>query len=336
MRIVNAMFAQGRGGIEQASVDYGEALTLAGHEVLALVHPGSWAEEAQAPGVTVRAISNRGSWDLFASERIKRAMKAFGADAAIGHGNRAVTLLRRAARGARPPVIGVAHNYSIRRFEGLRAAFGVTDDLTTLLAELGVEKAFTIPNMIRLTEARPRRAWRAPPVIGAMGRFVAKKGFADFVEALALLKARGVAFEAVLGGGGEEEASLRALAAERGVDVRFIGWVEDKAAFFDSIDVFVLPSLHEPFGIVLLEAFAHGVPAVAAETEGPHEIVQDGEALLVPPGEPAALANALAALLADPARAAEMAVKARAAAEARYALPVVSARLDAALREIVG
>src|SRR5690606_14555844 len=134
----------------------------------------------------------------------------------------------------------------------------------------------------------------------------------------------------------EDEASLRALAEARGVTLRFAGWVEDKAAFFDAIDLFVLPSLHEPFGIVLLEAFAHGVPAVTTETEGPREIVTAGEALPVPAGAPERLALAIQALLDDPARAAAMAARARAAVEARYSLPVVAQRLDAALKRAVG
>src|SRR5262249_15023020 len=150
-------------------------------------------------------------------------------------------------------------------------------------------------------------------IIGTRGRFVAKKGFDVFITALARLRQSGVGFHAILAGDGPERGALERLAAELGLSdvLRFPGWVTDKAAFFSGIDVFCLPSLHEPFGIVLIEAMAHARPIVAADSEGPMEILRDGDdAIIVPRGDPDRLAKALATLSADSDRAARLAAHA--------------------------
>jgi glycosyltransferase involved in cell wall biosynthesis len=68
-------------------------------------------------------------------------------------------------------------------------------------------------------------------------------------------------------------------------------------------DLFIFPSLVEPQGLALLEAFAAGVPVVASRTGGIVEMLEDGEhGILVQPGDPDALADAIVALLADPSR----------------------------------
>jgi glycosyltransferase involved in cell wall biosynthesis len=171
-----------------------------------------------------------------------------------------------------------------------------------------------------------------------MGRFVAKKGFDVFIEALGGLRSDGIAFRAVLAGDGPERAALEGLSAARGLrDVlRFPGWVTDKAAFFAGSDLFCLPSHHEPFGIVLIEAMAHARPVVATDSEGPVEILRDGiDGLVVPRGDAARMAQALGALIADPAGAEQLAANAYRQAQRTYDVPRVGERLDLAVREVV-
>jgi glycosyltransferase involved in cell wall biosynthesis len=193
--------------------------------------------------------------------------------------------------------------------------------------------------MVRVPAVPPRRGVQAPPVIGAMGRLVAKKGFDVFIAALGRLAAQGTAFRAVLAGDGEDAAALRRLAAESGLAqlLSFPGWVDDKQTFFDGIDMFCLPSHHEPFGIVLLEAMAQALPVVTTASEGPSEIVRDGvDAIIVATADPDALAGGLRLLLADQDRAARLGAGAYRLVRDGYDLPRVAGRLDQALRRIVG
>ncbi len=98
------------------------------------------------------------------------------------------------------------------------------------------------------------------------------------------------------------EGALRRLADELGVSrrVRFLGWREDRSALLKAADVCLVPSRYEPFGNVVVNAWAHEVPLVAAASQGPAFLVRDGEdGLKVPVDDPEALAAAVTALLSD-------------------------------------
>jgi len=151
---------------------------------------------------------------------------------------------------------------------------------------------------------------REPYRIVSVGRLVPRKGYATVVEALVALP--GV--ELVVAGGRSEvgvveaeQLRLEALAEELGVRdrVHFIGQVGHflMPALLSTADVVVCTPWYEPFGLVPLEAMACGVPVVASAVGGMLDSVADGETgLLVPPQDPAALADALRELLADPVR----------------------------------
>jgi len=137
----------------------------------------------------------------------------------------------------------------------------------------------------------------------AIGRHVPQKGFDVLLHAMALLWRDGQeTLDLILAGDGPERAALERLAGELGVRDRvvFIGRADraTTAALFAGCEMFVLPSRHEPFGIVNLEAMACGKPVVATRTGGVPEIVKHGvTGWLVPPENPAALAAGLAHLL---------------------------------------
>lgn len=346
MHIVNAMFGRGLGGIEQAFIDYAEALLERGHEVTlilrpdAKVMPQAQALKKQFPKTRIVPFRNFGLWDMFAVAQLNRKLAALRPNAIITHGGRASSLLRKAA-GKSFPVVSLAHNYSIARLVGSTAIFAITNDIAKKAVELGQPKkaVYHMPNMIRLPAGiTPRKALRLPVTIGSMGRFVEKKGFADFIQALAILKERHIPFNAVLGGTGTEKSKLLALAKTKGVidQLTFLGWVKDKSNFFESLDIFVLPSLHEPFGIVLIEAFAHGVPVVTTDSEGPMEIATHGKnALITPKGNAQALADAIAAMVVDSVNASRIAKAGLETVKANYDISIVGKKIEEALLNVV-
>ncbi len=341
MHIVNVMLAKGGGGIEQAVLDYCEGLRGLGHRVTAIVYPGSWAEsQLQGREISTVALRNFGEYDPFARLRMKRALLELAPDVVITHANRATGICLRALKKRPFPLVGVVHNYSTRRYNAMDAVFTTTYDLIATLVGQGIpeERIFHIPNMVKVSELPLRQPRRSPPVIGAMGRFVKKKGFDVYIEALALLKARGFIFKAVLGGTGEEDAALRALAVAKGLGTQltFSGWVDDRRKFYTGIDIFCLPSLHEPFGIVLLEAFAHGAPIISTDSEGPKDIITPNyDAILVAKGDAEQLARAMEQLLKDAPLCDKLAANGFAKVKTRYSLDVVSTQIETALTQII-
>lgn len=143
----------------------------------------------------------------------------------------------------------------------------------------------------------------ARPTILFLGRLDRRKGIRALLSSMpAVLRELPDARLAVVGGGPEEPAARR-LAARLGIErsVSFLGRVprEDLPRCYCSSDVYCAPTLGgETLGIVLLEAMASGTPVVASDIPGYDETVRrDRDGILVPPGEPAALAAALVRLL---------------------------------------
>lgn len=340
MRIANIMFSRSGGGIEEAFVDYCEGLRDLGHQVVAITAPDALMN-ADLAGLKIEthSINNWGEWDILAVKKLRKLLLELKIDVVIAHANRAFGLSRKAIKG-QIPLVGVVQNYHTRRYNKADAVFTTTNDLIETLMMQGIDRDIIhhIPNMVSCRELPHRNARNNPPVIGTMGRFVAKKGFDVYIDALKILKDKGVEFKAVLGGSGEEEGNLknRALYADILDRLSFLGWVGDKKEFYSSVDIFCLPSLHEPFGIVLLEAFAYGSPVVATDSEGPRDIITPNyDAVIIPKNDAVALADALEMLLKDPALADKLAANAFAKAKTKYSIEVVCGQIETALNSIL-
>jgi glycosyltransferase involved in cell wall biosynthesis len=122
------------------------------------------------------------------------------------------------------------------------------------------------------------RALRDPVRLGVAARLYPVKGVALVVQALERLRRNGMPAELLVAGEGPERPRLEALAATLGValQVRFLGAVGDMASFYASIDCLVHAPITEAFGLVALEAAAHGCPVIAARVDGLPESVEDG------------------------------------------------------------
>lgn len=334
MRIANVMFSRGLGGIEQAFLDYNDALLLAGHDVLAVTHPVAEINTHIRGELEHFTLSNLGSWDPLAALRLSKEYTRWQPDIIISHGNRAIQLNYRTKHAAYH--IAVTHNYHLQHMQKVNGIFAITAELkeTALQKTHSSAPVEIIPNMMTLPEILPQSQGKVP-VIGCLGRMIPKKGFHLLIEAVTELHRKGYDFRLILGGDGEDRPQLEQQVERNGLNekVTFSGWVKDKQSFFEEIDIFCLPSTHEPFGIVLLEAMAFGRPVVSFATEGPRDIIRHQEALLARPGDASDLALNLEKLISDMALQATLREKGRHLVETKYALPIVSAKIDAVLKQ---
>jgi glycogen(starch) synthase len=163
----------------------------------------------------------------------------------------------------------------------------------------------------------PELAGLTRPLIGYVGRLAPQKDVVNLVQAFPLLATPGASL-AIVGDGPDRALVERAVVATGvGDRVRMTGFVaHDRVpAILGELDVLVLPSRYEELGSVLVEGLRAGRPIVASAVGGIPEVVRPGETgLLVPPGEPAALAAAVDRVLTEPGLAATLAVGARRAA----------------------
>ena len=209
------------------------------------------------------------------------------------------------------------------------------------------KKVRLIPNGIDLGRFAPRPASASlraalgvppsAPLVASVGRFVEAKGYRYLLEAAAQVARAGVHW--ILVGDGELRGELEAHARGLGLapQVHFTGWRDDIPDVLALCDVFVLPSLCEAFGRVLVEAMAMGRPVVATAGGGVPDVVLDGETgLLVDPASPAPLASAVQTLLENPARAGQLGAAGRRRAEATFGLPAHVEAVERAYAELLG
>jgi glycosyltransferase involved in cell wall biosynthesis len=152
------------------------------------------------------------------------------------------------------------------------------------------------------------------PIMLAVGRLCSWKGFDDLLEACNLLNRKQVKhFCLILGKSVPEEKKHAASLLDRKEtlklsNVHFTGWRDNPAAFMKGATLLAVPSHAEPFGRIVVEAWACGLPVIATNAAGPAEIIRHGEnGILVPPKKPEELATALAQLLDDPSKRAAIA-----------------------------
>lgn len=326
-----------------ASVSHAHGLAAAGVDAQLWTGSTTAARAAEAVGVRVfhdDAIAEpyRG---LFSSEFWRRGREARETRAVLHQGARswawAWALWPSAVHAVRFP------NHRIRDRRVFRNWLAVS---SMHAAALRRERTlgFLSPRVATMRNGDIQTALRSTPmsrrgfredgrfVIGALGSLSYRKGQDVLIEALAALRAAGVDAVVRLGGGGDP-APLCAKARALGVadHVVFLGWV-DAVSFLSEIDVFCLPSRAEPFGIVLIEAMSQGAPVVASDVDGPADILEGGAGLLTPPGDVAALMEALRRVADDPDQAAVLADAGRRRAAERYAPKAIGETLIEAFR----
>lgn len=169
-----------------------------------------------------------------------------------------------------------------------------------------------------------------------VGRVVPIKRLDVLLRALARAGGSGPRLKLALVGDGEERPGLEALAGELGIahDVIFLGYRRELRPLFAAADIAVLSSDNEGTPVSLIEAGAAGIPAIATDVGGVGEVVGEETGILVPPGDPAALAGALRKMANDPERRRTYGRAARRRVTERYGAARLIADVDALYREL--
>jgi glycosyltransferase involved in cell wall biosynthesis len=306
------------------------ALARDGHDVLAAIRPAAARiERLLAAGLPPATFRFGGPLDVFTRPRLRTALKTFRPDVAIAWMSRAAIHL---PRGEWTNIGRLGGYYDLKYFHNCDFLVGNTHGIVRYIGKTGFPPARTahLPNFVDDfggVEAADRAALGVPedaPLLLGLGRLHAVKGFDTLIRAAASLPD----VYCVIAGEGPERAALERLIGDLHVAdrVKLLGWRHDTGALLKAADVFVASSRHEPLGNMVLEAFSAQTPVLAARSEGPSEIIRDGEdGVLVPIDDAPAMADAARAMLARVPLRVKLALNARRRFAEEFAEPVVLA-----------
>ena len=362
LRVLQVLAPGPAGGAESVVLALAEGLRRRGHALVlaCLVASGEErhpiAQQARGAGLEVELVALPARAYLAERRALLALLRRFEPDAVHTHGYRADLVAGLAARAARIPQVTTAHGFiggdrrnrlyewlQLRTARHAAAAVAVSTPIVERYRRAGVppERIHLIRNAWSGREPLPRAEARralgldpAEPLVGWIGRVSHEKGADVLLAALAKLPAAR-AHAAVVGDGPEREAlAARARALGLAGRVHWLGLVPEAGRLASAFDVFVLSSRTEGTPIALLEAMAARLPIVASAVGGVPDVVSKDEAWLVPAEDPAALAAALEAALADVPSARARGEAARRRLEREFAPDAWLARHEALYRAV--
>lgn len=297
IRLMQAMAGAPHGGAETFFVRLALALHRAGQEQLVIIRrDADRAAALQAGGVSPLQLPFGGWLDVRTRLGLRRVLREYRPRVVLTWMSRASRLC---PRGEFVHVGRLGGYYDLKYYRRCDHLIGNTRDIVAYLVRSGwpEHRAHYLPNFVPEMSAAPiaRASLATPegaPLALALGRLHPNKGFDVLIDALA--HAPGVHLWLAGEGPARAELDTRARRLAVGDRVRFLGWRDDTAALLATADMLVCPSRHEPLGNVVIEAWAAGVPVVAASSAGPAALIRDGvNGVLVPVEDAQALARAM-------------------------------------------
>ncbi len=324
---------------------------------------------ATQAGLNAFDVTMRNRTDLSVVGKLASIIRKNNFDIVHTHGVRANLLGRLAARQAnRKPVVTTVHSLLERDYpgffrrqvnsitewatrgwtdqfiavsQGLKAklvAGGVPADRVTVIYNGIVIEDFSPSS--ETVDARTMLGYGpAVPLVGIVARLHPVKGHQYFLEAARIVLEQHPEVRFVVVGEGPQRPALEEMAGQLGIagQVVFAGFVSEVRSVMAELDLLVISSLWEGFGLTAVEAMALGVPVVSTEVGGLPEVVLHGETgLLAPPANSAALAKNIIWMLEHPQAAAEMAKKASQVVGEKFTAQVMARRTEELYRRVAG
>lgn len=310
MRSIHIIGSRYSGGAEMFYLRLIHALHESGQEVVAVNRPRSMVATQLNRGIEQHHVGMYNVRDIFSRFLIGRIIGSEEPDIVQTYMGRA-TRLTHVPRGKK--TVHVSRLGGFYKLDGYRHAdawVGNTRSICDYLIEhkFPADRVFMIPNFVDTgPPSDPETLKQAKALLGipeeafiilGVGRILEKKGFRYLIEAFRQIPGniQGKATHLLIVGSGPEEEKLHTLTTQLKITdrVHWAGWQTDPGPYYEIADVFVCPSLHEPLGNVILEAWNHGLPVVSTTTHGALELINEGvNGLLVPCGDSDALADTI-------------------------------------------
>jgi glycosyltransferase involved in cell wall biosynthesis len=373
MRVSHLIKAKQIGGAERHLLMLLPALRERGIDarLLVLIEPDRPMDdlfaEAKERGIPAEAIPVRGNTDLVLINRIRSKLNEFKPDILHTHLIHADTFGMPAGKLAGVPhLITTRHNDDNFRsqpmvklasgvmWSGFKACICISQAVLDFvqrvehapseklfLVRYGIEHQRTPPEAFKAARQRLLQMLDLPEeshLIGMACRLVEQKGLTYALEAMAQLVPHYPAAHLLIAGDGELMYKLKHQAADLEItdNVHFLGWRSDVPEIMMGLDIFLITSLWEGFGLVALEAMSKRLPVIASRVSALPEVIAEGETgLLIPPKDPEAIVSAISLLLDDHALASHMGLLAEDRVEQAFSVERMAEETIAVYRRFV-
>jgi glycosyltransferase involved in cell wall biosynthesis len=362
--VLHIIDTAGPGGAETVFLQTATRLDPSRFQPTAVIGGAGWlATQLQESGLPPYVVPAKGSFNVRYLSTLLRLARQRKSDVIVAHLYGSAVYASLVGRLLSIPVVTVLHGQSDvheeERFSSIKAAIvrggshkvifvseRLQDHLQGRL-QLTTAHCAVIANGVDTEGFRPAqdRSLRAElglpddvALIGAIGNVRQPKAYDVLLRAARALLDRSPRFHMVIAGDCANALGrqLQQLSLDLGIErkVTFLGLRADVSRILNNLDVYVLSSDTEGFSIACIEAMACGVPVVATRSGGPEQILEGGAGLLVPTGDPAALALAVAQILSSEEVAAELTAKALKRVHERYSLTAMLSRYETLLEEV--
>lgn len=341
MRILHVIAGAPVGGAETFAVDAIAGLAGRGivQHVICRPYPEPLRRYAAAGVASTTMRFSAANRLIGGPRRVGTLARAFGADLLHAWMSRAGSFV---PAGLPFPAVGwFGDYYKLKYFNTCDSFFAVTPDIAASIVSRGMpaERVFTTNTFGTMPDASPvDRASLGTPGNATVALVLSRMHRVKGIDTILRAAAEVPGLTLWLAGDGPCRAEYEALTRQLGLSerVRFLGWRNDRKALLEACDICALPSRYEPFGTVIVEAWAADRPLVATWADGARQYVRDGiDGLLCPPDDPPALAACLKRAMHDKVLAASLAKAGRARFEADFTREIVLDRLIEAYREVL-
>ncbi len=341
MKVLQVMAGAKFGGAEE----FFTRLTIALHKTMidqrvCLRRNESRARLLMENGVASTQLRFGGKLDFMTPFSLKGQIKDFKPDIVFSWMNRATLMCPKEEDFIHVGRLG--GYYDLKYYKSCDHLVANTEDIATYLINNGwdQDKVHFLPNFVSSEKAFPikREKFYTPKdaiLILAMGRFHENKAFDVLLDAIARIPN----IYLWVAGDGPLKKDLEVHAEKIGIKprTRFLGWRDDTERIFAAADFFVCPSRHEPLGNVIIEAWAQGIPVIAADSLGPQTLIRHGKnGLLFPVDDVKSLGDSIRRLIQDSELAERLASQAQKDFESNFTENIVVGKYLEFFKRIVG
>lgn len=278
MRILNAIHAQSVGGVDEMFKNYTIALKKLGFEVGLLVSDNGNGDY----DCVERVFRLKNYSQIFDFLHLLWILLRFRPKIVICHSNRVMKWMKIVKKILPVKSVAVNHGISFKNSLYCDYVVNINEQIHRMVVDAGFDegKSCVIDNVIEVkNDYLAKKINKKCPVIAMYGRIEPRKGFDILLQAAKNLQQD---FRLKIGGfevaGGYNLDTIKGVARDCGVYEKcdFVGLVTDKDDFFADVDIFVVPSREEPFGLVILEGFSYSILVISSNSVGGKMLIDDG------------------------------------------------------------